>query len=196
MGIHKEKSTFTMGVGMKANKGKSIWSLVPFKGLERAVKVLEHGAIKYAPGNWEKVNRADYIDAVFRHLIAFISGEAKDSETGCSHLDHALCNLLFLTVLYGDDGFEPHSKEHIKELLGFADENKESVLERPFYKLSFKRGCFCGTHNDVFKQGKCYGYRPCSIETNSGCFWLCAGGECFCPIEVELSTVLSNLDKS
>jgi len=161
-----EESITSKEGGMKANKGKTIWSLVPFKALERAVKVLEHGAIKYAPGNWKKVDKADYIDAAFRHLTAFVCGETKDSDTGYSHLDHALCNLLFLTVLYGDDGFEPHNKEHIEELLGLSD------CARKTWHMGFDRSCTVFSNQE---QKNCRYY----AESKSGnCQWLNTGHDC------------------
>jgi hypothetical protein len=37
-----------------------------------------------------------YIDAGFRHFAAYAGGEKNDSETGLSHLAHAMCCMLFL----------------------------------------------------------------------------------------------------
>ena len=84
--------------GVKYDKDKPQWSLLPFKALTEVVEVLTYGAKKYAPDNWKKVPNAKqrYIDASFRHLTAYIGGEKLDSETGKSHLAHALCCMLFL----------------------------------------------------------------------------------------------------
>lgn len=85
-------------VGVKYDNDKPQWSLVPFKAMTQVVDVLTYGARKYAPDNWKKVPdaRRRYIDAAFRHLSAYTSGEKNDSETGKSHLAHAMCCLLFL----------------------------------------------------------------------------------------------------
>ena len=83
-------------VGVKYDNDKPQWSLVPFKAMMQVVDVLTYGARKYAPDNWKKVPdaRRRYIDAAFRHLSTYVSGEKNDSETGKSHLAHAMCYLL------------------------------------------------------------------------------------------------------
>ena len=40
---------------LRHNTGKLKWGLVDFKSLEPMVEVLEFGAKKYAPFNWQKV---------------------------------------------------------------------------------------------------------------------------------------------
>ena len=84
--------------GVKFDNDKPKWSLLPFKALTEVVDVLTYGARKYAPDNWKKVPdaRTRYVDATFRHFTAYINGEKNDSETGKSHLAHAICCLLFL----------------------------------------------------------------------------------------------------
>ena len=84
--------------GVKYDQDKPQWTLVPFKALDEVVKVLTIGARKYAPDNWKKVPNARqrYIDAAFRHMSAYASGEKLDAETGKSHLAHAVCCLLLL----------------------------------------------------------------------------------------------------
>lgn len=86
--------------GVKYDKDKPQWSLLPFKALTEVVEVLTYGAKKYAPDNWKKVPdaRRRYIDAGFRHFTAYASGEARDPETGKHHLAHAICCLLYLVA--------------------------------------------------------------------------------------------------
>ena len=88
----------TTVAGVKYDNDKPQWSLLPFKALTEVVEVLTYGAKKYAPDNWKKVPNAKqrYIDASFRHLTAYVGGEKLDSETGKSHLAHALCCILYL----------------------------------------------------------------------------------------------------
>jgi hypothetical protein len=84
--------------GVKFDNDKPQWSLMQWKALSQVVDVLTYGAKKYAPDNWKKVPNARqrYLDAGFRHFTAYAAGEKNDSETGLSHLAHAMCCLLFL----------------------------------------------------------------------------------------------------
>lgn len=84
-------------VFIKADAGKTQWSLLPFDELEDVVKVLEMGAKKYSKDNWKKCDNTErYKDALMRHTIAYVKGDKVDSESGLSHLAHAMCNCLFL----------------------------------------------------------------------------------------------------
>lgn len=89
--------------GVKHDSGKPRFSLLPLKQIETVVAVLEYGAIKYAPGNWQHVEnpRDRYFDAAMRHVFAWRNGEKLDPETKLPHLAHAVCCLLFL--MWGDD---------------------------------------------------------------------------------------------
>lgn len=62
------------------------------------VTVLTLGAQKYDDDNWKKVPnaKARYYDACYRHVEAWRVGENLDPETGCHHLAHAICCLMFL----------------------------------------------------------------------------------------------------
>jgi len=88
---------------IKYDKDKPRWDLLPMEQLEDVVDVLTSGAKKYADDNWKTVKpmRPRYFAAFMRHVIAWWNGEIKDSETGKSHLAHAICCLLFL--MWGDD---------------------------------------------------------------------------------------------
>ena len=72
-----------------------------FQAFEDALaRVLTFGARKYKPNNWKKCeDTGRYLAAAHRHLIALISGEQEDPETGFSHMDHVITNLMFLWVL-------------------------------------------------------------------------------------------------
>jgi hypothetical protein len=98
---HPKDVAFTgTTTGVKYDNGKPQWSLLPFKALGQVVEVLTYGAKKYAPDNWKKVPdaRRRYIDAGFRHLTAYASGETNDPETGKHHLAHAICCMLYLVA--------------------------------------------------------------------------------------------------
>ena len=97
--------------GVKYDNGKPQWSLLPFRALTQVVEVLTYGAKKYAPDNWKRVPdaRRRYIDAGFRHLTAYTTGETNDPETGKHHLAHAICCLLYLVAF---DLGEHHDKSN------------------------------------------------------------------------------------
>ena len=82
--------------GRKYDKGKLLWDLFPFDVAEGVVDILTYGAEKYDPNNWQKVETYRYIAALFRHLVAWLGGEELDQESKKHHLDHALCNLMFI----------------------------------------------------------------------------------------------------
>lgn len=95
-----------LSVGQKHDQSKPRYSLIPSGSLASIVDVLEHGAAKYAPDNWKHVQgaRERYYNASMRHVQAWWSGEQIDSESGLPHLAHAICSLMFLMTLDGEQG--------------------------------------------------------------------------------------------
>jgi len=91
-------------IGFKDDKGKNRLSLVlgtMARAIEEVGKVGTFGAQKYAADNWLKVDDAPrrYTDALFRHLLADLRGEQRDSESGLLHLAHtAWCALAILDL--------------------------------------------------------------------------------------------------
>mgnify|MGYP005844507387 CR=1 FL=1 len=81
---------------MKFDSGKLRYGLIPPEATESLAKVLTYGAKKYKPNNWQHGEPTRYIDALYRHLEAWRSGEQNDSESGLPHLSHALTNIAFL----------------------------------------------------------------------------------------------------
>lgn len=92
--------------GMKHDQSKPRYSLIPAGALEAIVGVLEYGATKYAPDNWKHVENARerYYNASMRHIQSWWTGEQNDPETGLPHLAHAVCSLMFLMALKGEQG--------------------------------------------------------------------------------------------
>ena len=88
-------------VGEKHDQGKPQFRLIPMKALTEQAKVLTFGAMKYSPGGWKAVPDAHnrYLDAAFRHLVAYSQGDCYDEESGLPHLAHAQCCLSFLLEL-------------------------------------------------------------------------------------------------
>lgn len=97
-----------MKSGIKFDRDKLQWRLVVWEFIEAGVRVLMHGAKKYAPDNWKHVEdrRQRYQDAMTRHWVAYCKGEKIDPETGESHVAHMFCNAMFLfwMDLTGDEG--------------------------------------------------------------------------------------------
>jgi len=95
-----DKSALEAGKGVKFDEGKLQYELMPIGALEGVVKILSFGAQKYAPYNWMKVRPIyRYYGALLRHIEAVRKGEWLDKESGFPHLDHAMCNLVFLHEL-------------------------------------------------------------------------------------------------
>lgn len=79
---------------LKYDSDKPDLSLVSRELMEQLARVREFGAKKYSRNNWKKgfkYNRS--IAAALRHIMAFNSGENLDSESGLSHVAHAIACL-------------------------------------------------------------------------------------------------------
>lgn len=98
--------------GVKYDGGKNQMSLLPPVALMAVGEVLTFGAQKYAADNWRFVKGAKgrYLDALLRHIFAYLSGESHDQESGLHHLSHAACCLLFVLEfeMLGDEGVKKH----------------------------------------------------------------------------------------
>lgn len=83
--------------GRKDDTEKLPFHLLPPELLEGVASVLDFGAKKYAPRNWEAgMDWSRVFAALQRHMWAWWGGEDKDPETGMSHLYHAGCCIAFL----------------------------------------------------------------------------------------------------
>jgi len=101
--------------GVKYDKNKPRFDLVPDSAVCEIAKVYTYGAGKYDDWNWAKGMRWGRVFAALkRHLAAWQAGEDNDPESGLSHLAHAGFGIL--TLLYFaaherykkfDDRYEP-----------------------------------------------------------------------------------------
>lgn len=106
--FHDWSSPMTEGKDQsaKADKGKLELSLVNPELVKAVAEVRMYGTEKYGDSeNWRKVEPKRYVDALYRHLLAYIGGSEVDEESGLSHLSHMACNISFLLD-------EEYLKEH------------------------------------------------------------------------------------
>ena len=92
----EEKEKQEADKALRYNEGKPKWSLVHYESLIPMIRVLEFGALKYAPRNWMKpMNETEILESMQRHLAALMDGEEFDQESGISHMGHIQANAMF-----------------------------------------------------------------------------------------------------
>jgi hypothetical protein len=119
--------------GDRNNEGKPRMSLLleAPEALKGLVRVLEMGMEKYARTNWRKgLSYNEIMDSMMRHQVAFIGGEDLDPESGLPHVDHILCNALFLSEMTRihpekDDRDIPLSREEVEVIVSNGYVKKE-----------------------------------------------------------------------
>lgn len=101
-----------MNNAAKADMGKPRPTLVPVSLIFAVTAIREYGCQKYHdPDNWKQVSPQRYRDALYRHWLAYLSGEYSDAESGLPHLWHLATNAAFLIEMEGADTNErlcPH----------------------------------------------------------------------------------------
>ena len=89
--------------GQKGQKDER-FSLIPKGALAEIARVYGFGAEKYSPNNWRKGYAWSLsLDALYRHIVAFETGEDIDPESGLHHLAHAGFHILAL-LTYVQEG--------------------------------------------------------------------------------------------
>lgn len=102
----------TIGRGERRNENKPRWSLVDFKSIEPLVKVLEFGAVKYAPDNWKKgFDKQELTESLLRHAMELANGQENDSESGLPLVGHIMCNAMFYQYHSDHNSFKNKSNE-------------------------------------------------------------------------------------
>lgn len=86
-----------MNEGIRYDKGKPRFDLLPPDALFEIVKVFTDGAEKYESRNWEKgMDWNKHFSAMQRHLWKWQMGQSIDEESGHNHLAHAAFGCLAL----------------------------------------------------------------------------------------------------
>lgn len=88
----------------KEDRGKLRPSLVPTQVIKDIAEVREYGVKKYHdPDNWKKVELQRYVDAFYRHWLAFVEdANSVDEESGLPHYKHCACNMAFICEMMKD----------------------------------------------------------------------------------------------
>lgn len=90
----------------KADAGKLELDLVPLQIIKDIALVRMYGNAKYGdPDNWKTVELRRYVNALLRHLLAFLEDRgAKDQESGIEHYKHMACNMAFICEMMRESG--------------------------------------------------------------------------------------------
>lgn len=96
-----KKKVIKRGDGLRWNKGKDPLYTIPLKLIRGAARVLYLATKRekdpYPIWNWATgMDWSIPYSCLIRHMDDWYCGEDFDPESGEHHLDHALCNLLFL----------------------------------------------------------------------------------------------------
>jgi hypothetical protein len=130
------------GTCARDNGGKVKFSLLPMHLLAGVARVLMFGSKKYAPWNWAKGGPwSTAFDCAMRHMLKFwYCRDECDDESKLHHLDHAICNLLFLrhyTLSYMEGDDRPPEFAMIKEQIEFF--KQPPLVDCNSYDESVKR---------------------------------------------------------
>jgi len=105
-------------MGLKHDDDKLRMDLIPVDALIGLSQALAHGAKEYTPYNWAKgIKWSKIYAAVLRHLTAWYQGEDIDPDSGLLHIDHALCNLAFLSTYSKHKKYDGFDNRPIKEFI-------------------------------------------------------------------------------
>jgi predicted nucleotidyltransferase len=92
---------------IKADAGKRRLSLVPSQVIYDIAEIREYGNKKYGDSDsWKRVEIDRYIDAAYRHFLAYINDrKGKDEESGIEHYKHLACNIAFICALEANQAY-------------------------------------------------------------------------------------------
>ena len=89
---------------IKADKDKLRMDLIPPTAYTSLAAVLGYGAKKYGDNTWQNVEIERYHAALLRHYVAYLNNpDSIDEESGRKHIEHVLCNAMFLNDFQNKD---------------------------------------------------------------------------------------------
>ena len=150
--------------GIKSDKGKLRFDLVPTSAIEGLAEVLTMGAEKYTPNGWRTVPDAinRYYSALHRHLLAWRNGEMTDPESGLHHMKHVMINAAFLLEITNED---KSRKRKISPCAAYDCDLHSSVTKFK-WKAPVLRCHACGeSHTDCFCRGNLQACRDTQPST-------------------------------
>ena len=121
---------------VKADAGKLELALVPTEIIRDIAAVRQFGVKKYKdPDNWKKVEKQRYINAAYRHWLAYLDDPGGvDEESGLPHLHHCVCNLAFICEMEraGSKMEQVKTPIHVTPDL---EPEKEPALKKPYRRI-------------------------------------------------------------
>lgn len=118
--------------------------MVPLHALKGAARVFQHGAYKYAPGNFLKATIADgavarYTGALLRHLADMQDADGRwldnfdslDMESGLPEIDHMIAGLLMTRAIMTQAGKLPADPGMSRMILQDAALTNAAAKEPP-----------------------------------------------------------------
>ena len=92
------------GKGLRKDKGKVMYSLLPPDALHEVARVFTVGAQKYKKRNWERgMIYSKVFDPMMRHSWKYWAGKTGDAESRCHHLISQDFAPLFESFVAGQD---------------------------------------------------------------------------------------------
>lgn len=123
--VKKDKTVYPDGnPKAQAAVGKATIHAVPFTALDELGAAMLDGQKKYGLVNWRKsgqgVSASTYIDAVYRHLKAWVGGERVAADSGVHHMGHVMaCAAIIIDA------------EAVGQLIDDRQGNPEAVGTKP-----------------------------------------------------------------
>lgn len=114
-------TTETTG-GIKFDKSKARFDLLPMRPLLALANLFTMGALKYGTRNWEKgMKFGRLFAAMMRHIVKWWAGEKYDQENGQHHLVAVMWNAMVLMELE-----ETHPEMDDREPQNYPMQKKDS----------------------------------------------------------------------
>lgn len=116
----------------KGKEGKVKLSLVEPEFLIELAKVMEFGATKHGERSYQKdliPSHQDYMDALYRHLLAILSGELIDKESGLYHHAHIAANAMIALNIVKRVRLSITDLDRHKKSLDLQDKRSISSIE-------------------------------------------------------------------